>query len=395
MFKTSPESTKRDIYKSQKQAVEDYYDSKFTGLPNDRRYTKPDLDFIASLFENQIPLDAAIRIFVEHKSRKSNPKSALKRSKTREELIDTSPEIRSRSASPTTSTRGPHIPSNQTEEPKRLSLTEELIESILHVSEHKPTTSNQEKIHAVTSSPNKENLLSQHNNFDIKDFYPEEGKTLYTYFLRDEEEKQEKANNISLNMETHIQQITDQLSIIAHNVQLLSKNQEVLQNQVKEMSIQNPDRTKQSPMEMANPSGDSSRIRKEPNYEEMVQIIREKYLTVPWLRSHRHDIAFLLSLKREYDKGFNYEETDAAYKERVKVYYYATQFGWDEAIKRNKADEITRMGLEAHIITAPITTIRNEGRQFYGYKQRSTSAWYKPRSRSRSNSRKKWTAYRK
>jgi hypothetical protein len=175
---------------------------------------------------------------------------------------------------------------------------------------------------------------------------------------------------------------------------MLAKNQEILQNQVKEMGNQIPDRTKQSPMELANPSGNSNSVRREPNYEEMVQIIKEKYLLVPWLRSHRHDISFLLSLKREFDKGFNFQETDLAYKERIKVYYYATQFGWDEAIKRNKADEISRMGLEAHVIAAPVATIRDEGRQYYSYKQRSSSAW-KPRSRSRSSSRKKWTAYRK
>ncbi len=155
MYKTSPESTKRDIHKSQKQSVEDYYDSKFTGVPNDRRYTKPDLDFIASLFENQVPLDAAIKIFLEHKSRK-NPKSALKRSKTREEIIDTSPEIRSRSASPT-ATRGPHSSSSNKEEPKELSLTEELIESILHVSDPCQSFSSGKKISFTSKNQKKMN----------------------------------------------------------------------------------------------------------------------------------------------------------------------------------------------------------------------------------------------
>jgi hypothetical protein len=102
MFTTSQEVSKRDIHKAHQQAVEDYYTAKATGLPNDRQYTREDFDFIAALYENKVPLDAAIKSFVERKSRK-NPTSALKRSKTREEIIDTSPEVQSRSPSPTTS----------------------------------------------------------------------------------------------------------------------------------------------------------------------------------------------------------------------------------------------------------------------------------------------------
>jgi hypothetical protein len=83
--------------------------------------------------------------------------------------------------------------------------------------------------------------------------------------------------------------------------------------------------------------------RRELNYDEMLDIIRDKYLSTPWLRSHRHDIAFIITLRREHEKNLRFEESDRAYKERIKVYYYATQFGWDEAIKRAKADEITRI----------------------------------------------------
>ena len=86
MFTTSQEVSKRDIHKAHQQAVEDYYTAKATGLPNDRQYTREDFDFIAALYENKVPLDAAIKSFVERKSRK-NPTSALKRSKTREEIV--------------------------------------------------------------------------------------------------------------------------------------------------------------------------------------------------------------------------------------------------------------------------------------------------------------------
>ncbi len=183
-----------------------------------------------------------------------------------------------------------------------------------------------------------------------------------------------------------MEQIAEQLNLISNQVQLLTKNQETLQRQVREVSDDLSGRTKTSPMEVANPSGGSNPAKREPNYDEMLQIIKDKYLSIPWLKSHRHDIAFILTLRKEYEKGFNFEDSDRAYKDRVKVYYYATQFGWDEAIKRSKADEISRMGLEAHVITAPIATIRDEGRQYY--RQRSTSSW-KPRSRSRSSSRRK------
>jgi hypothetical protein len=61
-----------------------------------------------------------------------------------------------------------------------------------------------------------------------------------------------------------------------------------------------------------------------------------------------------------------------SYKSRIKAYYYAITAGWDEAIKRIRADNYRGVGLDPNVIHATVNM--EGGRQPYRrYNRRSRS----------------------
>ena len=84
------------------------------------------------------------------------------------------------------------------------------------------------------------------------------------------------------------------------------------------------------------------------------------------VRSHRHDIEFVLAMYHEYKAGsFKQATSNKLLEQRLKIYFYAIQFGWDEAIKRAKAVELKELGLDAHVIAATIKTMDTGGMKIY------------------------------
>jgi hypothetical protein len=139
------------------------------------------------LFENFVPLEAAINRFIEYKTRKE-PESAFKRSKTREKLIEAGLESPS---PPPSSTPTKDLSNQEQEDQQDIEHTDELINRILAVSEI-------------------QEFLSQHRLSILQEDSKPDNKPI---------EQQQEPNK----MDNSLQQIAEQLSLISNQVQLLTK----------------------------------------------------------------------------------------------------------------------------------------------------------------------------